>query len=72
MNKPMFTIPPIQWDGNKTVNTFNTYRIINKDNVHICNYAEGKFKEFVTIADLKDWVENVHYPAQIAKFMERV
>lgn len=68
----MFTIPSIQWEGNKTVNTFITYTIINMNDVHICNYADGKFKEFTTIADLKDWVENVHYPAQIAKFMEKV
>lgn len=68
-----FEIPSIVWgkvdDGIYTSkNTFVEYTIIKTDGFYYCNYSGGKFKEFKYLKDAKDWVETVHYPAQVKKY----
>lgn len=42
-------------------NEMNSFEILKRN---------GRSKEFRTIEDVKDWIENVHYPAQVEKYLE--
>lgn len=68
-------IPKIKWkridDGvYVSTNTFIEYAIIKTDGFYHCNYAGGKFKEFKTKDEAKEWVQSTHYPAQIKKYFK--
>lgn len=56
----------------ETTNTFIPYTAHYIEESFRCYYGEGRYKEFTTLEQLQDWVQNTHYPAQIAKYMERV
>lgn len=68
-----FEIPAIVWkkyaDRYVSANTFYQYTIYQNG---LCNYALGKFKQCQSVDDAMDWVENVHYPAQVDKYFKAV
>lgn len=78
MNKT-YKIPTIEYKewqnplskGIETINTFISYTVHEVKDGYVCYYGNnGRNKEFRTIEDVKDWIENVHYPAQVEKYLE--
>lgn len=68
-----FKLPEkIQWyfkDGVlQSKNTFITYTIQFLEDCVWCYYGNGRFKEFGTEQEAQEWVANVHYPSQVAKY----
>lgn len=74
----LYRIPPIQWDKDKhsgryfSTNTFQSYDIHLDRGRYVCFYKQGAYKEFNSLNEAKDWAEQIHYPAQVAKYLERV
>lgn len=70
----MYIPKPIIWghdpEDNTTYskNTFNSYVMQYLEDCIWCFYDKGKYKEFSNIEDAKEWVSEVHYPAQIEKY----
>lgn len=55
-----------------TTNTFNDYYIQHENGIYYCYYGNGRFNEYYSLEEAKEWVEQIHYPAQVAKFLEKV
>lgn len=83
MQKYCYSIPKIKWqtsimddEGIARVITFSSNTFIeyfihkNKDNEYRCYYGSGRYKEFTSSDEAKEWVEQVHYPAQVEKYFE--
>lgn len=73
----LFKIPKLMWkpeDENKfsTDNTFIEYVITKVEDKFLCFYGNGRYKEFNELNEAKDWVEQTHYPAQVAKYLLKV
>lgn len=77
-----FKIPVIQWVVQKercfddcsrqthiSKNTFVEYAIQVEAGLFYCYYG-GRFKEFNSLENAKKWVQEIHYPAQVAKYFE--
>ncbi|WP_432481644.1 hypothetical protein [Moraxella sp. ZY200743] len=77
-----FQIPEILWvtqkekgfDGHCRVthiskNAFIEYAIQVEAGLFYCYYG-GRFKEFNSLENAKKWVQEVHYPAQVAKYFK--
>lgn len=80
----MYKIPKLKWSDRLeqaldtyrkvwfTTNTFNDYYIQKEDDLFYCYYGNGRFREFKSLDEAKDWVENTHYPDQVNKYLEKV
>lgn len=76
----MYKIPKIKWQvinhgqvvSAETTNTFVEYSIKPINNEYYCFYGNGKHKIFKCVNEAKEWVEQVHYPAQIEKYLDRI
>ena len=79
----LYSIPKIVWktsyllQGNltrkveTTENTFISYYIhFEVDDMYRCYYGNGRFRDFNTLEEAKEWVSEVHYPAQVAKYFK--
>lgn len=80
-----FKIPVIQWveqhevcfDGHRrqtylSQNTFIEYAIQSENGLFYCYYGNGRFREFASLIQAKEWVETVHYPDQVKKYFKEV
>ena len=75
----MFSIPDIRFEENlgviTTKDTINDYIIRTINGTVYCYYEsfrrEGSKmpKEFKTVQEAKDWIVNIHYPSQLAKYL---
>ncbi|SPX85359.1 hypothetical protein [Moraxella ovis] len=78
-----FEIPTIKWSAqNETCfdgharethiskNTFCEYAIQVEKHSFYCYYGNGRFKQFISLGDAKEWVETVHYPSQVQKYFK--
>lgn len=76
--KSLYSIPPIKWGLDNstgrvfTTNTFQSYDIQRDRNHYVCFYKQGAYKEFNSLNEAQEWVEQIHYPAQVAKYLEKV
>lgn len=79
MQEKLYKIPIIQYEewsnpmskGIETTNTFIAYTIHETEDGYSCYYGRsGRSKEFNSLQDCKDWIENVHYPAQVEKYFD--
>lgn len=76
----MYVIPQIHWHERKTetitiietTNTFVEYSIKLIDGVWYCFYGNGRHKLFNTLTDAMEWVEQIHYPAQVEKYLDKL
>lgn len=76
----LYRIPKIKWQVTNhgqirtadTVNTFVDYSIKLIDNEIYCFYGNGRHKLFKSIEEAREWVETIHYPAQVNKYLERI
>lgn len=80
----MYKIPKLNWHSRIeqtlefarkvwfTTNTFNDYYIQKEKEFFYCYYGNGRYKEFTSLDDAMDWVEQVHYPSQVEKYLEKV
>lgn len=81
----LYSIPKVKWktvllnQGEEvrvvkfTENTFIEYAIYSEvDGMNSCYYGNGRFREFRTEDEAKEWVSEVHYPAQIEKYLQLV
>ncbi|AKG07812.1 hypothetical protein AAX06_06185 [Moraxella bovoculi] len=81
----LYTIPEIKWktallhqDGivrevKFTEDTFIEYFIHAEiDGMHRCYYGNGRFRDFKTEEEAKEWVSEVHYPAQVEKYLNLI
>lgn len=74
----LYTIPKIKWETTSTVRvikftegTFIEYFIHSEvDGMYRCYYGNGRFRDFKTEKEAKEWVSEVHYPAQVEKYLE--
>ena len=74
----LYTIPKIKWKTTSTVRvikftegTFIEYFIHSEvDGMYRCYYGNGRFRDFKTEKEAKEWVSEVHYPAQVEKYLE--
>lgn len=75
-NKMLFKIPTIEWEHSQnscqSTNTFNQYTIQILPDICLCYYGNGRYKEFKNLHDAKEWVEQTHYPAQVAKYFKLI
>lgn len=55
-----------------TTNTFNDYYIQHESGTYYCYYGNGRYNEYSSLEEAKEWVEQVHYPAQVSKYLEKV
>lgn len=73
----MYQIPKLMWkpeDENKfsTDNTFIEYVITKVEDKFLCFYGNGRYKEFNDLNEAKEWVQYIHYPAQVSKYLLKV
>lgn len=76
----MFSIPEIRFEERlgivTTKDTINDYIIRTINGTVYCYYESFRRegvkmpKEFKTIEEAKDWIVNVHYPSQLAKYLK--
>ena len=74
----LYTIPKIKWKTTSTVRvikftegTLIEYFIHSEvDGMYRCYYGNGRFRDFKTEKEAKEWVSEVHYPAQVEKYLE--
>lgn len=77
-----FKIPEIKFkkvkDTYETTNTIHPYIIRLIDSYYFVYYTDfseprrtNTPKEFKTLEDAQNWIVEVHYPAQIMKFLEK-
>lgn len=74
----LYTIPKIKWETTSTARvikftegTFIEYFIHSEvDGMYRCYYGNGRFRDFKTEKEAKEWVSEVHYPAQVEKYLE--
>lgn len=71
----LFKATPPKWIDNNgepsATTAFGIYNIKQRpDGYYNCYYGDGKFREFKSVGSAKEWVETIHYPAQIDKFFE--
>ena len=79
----LYTIPKIKWTTallpqngvggviEFTEGTFIDYYLHSEvDGMYRCYYGNGRFNEFKTEKEAKEWVSEVHYPAQVEKYLE--
>lgn len=74
----LYTIPKIKWKTTSTARvikftegTFIEYFIHSEvDGMYRCYYGNGRFRDFKTEKEAKEWVSEVHYPAQVEKYLE--
>ena len=70
-----YKIPKINWLKNGlslvSTNAFISYSIQKIDKTYLCYYGNGRAKEFKSVTDAMDWVQDTHYPAQVDKLFER-
>lgn len=73
----LFKIPKIEWEAtvtehgitrHRSLNTFVYYTIQEFNDFIFVYYKDGSYKEFKSIDEAKEWVEAIHYPAQVRKF----
>lgn len=80
-----FEIPPLIWvvqselcfNGHRrqtylSQNTFIEYAIQSENGLFYCYYGNGRFREFASLMQAKEWVETVHYPDQVKKYFKEV
>ncbi|WFF39272.1 hypothetical protein LU290_03350 [Moraxella nasibovis] len=63
-------IPKDGWTKYKSTNTMHDYHINALDGEYLVWYKDGGHKVFDSLDKAKDWVQNTHYPAQVAKYFE--
>lgn len=81
----LYSIPEIKWGVillnqdeevivvRVTENTFIEYAIyLGVGDTNRCYYGNGRFRDFKTEDEAKEWVSEVHYPAQVAKYFKLV
>lgn len=81
----LYSIPEIKWNtillnqdeevrvARVTENTFIEYVIHSEvDGMNCCYYGNGRFKYFKTEDEAKEWVSEVHYPAQVQKYFNLI
>ncbi len=70
-----YKIPKINWLKNGlslvSTNAFISYSIQKIDKTYLCYYGNGRAKEFKSVTDAMEWVQDTHYPAQVDKLFER-
>lgn len=79
----LYTIPKIKWktallpqEGVSRVikfteGTFIEYFIHSEvDGMYRCYYGNGRYRDFKTEKEAKEWVAEVHYPAQVEKYLK--
>lgn len=75
-----FEIPKILWQSEQkdgwikhiSTNTMHAYDINAVDDEYWVCYKDGGFKKFKDLDEAKSWVQNTHYPEQVAKYFEIV
>ena len=81
----LYSIPEIKWktillnqdekviEARVTENTFIEYAIyLGVGDMNRCYYGNGRFRDFKTEGEAKEWVSEVHYPAQVQKYFNLV
>ena len=80
MEDKLYRIPSIVWRPSPvypkqsliSTNTIIKYTIQNRNGYYYVFYGNGRAKEFKTLKDAQDWVQNTHYKAKISKYLEEV
>ena len=80
MEDKLYHIPPIVWQPSPvnpkqsliSTNTVVKYTIQSRDGYYYVFYGNGRAKEFKSLEDAQDWVQNIHYKAKISKYLEEV
>ena len=80
MEDKLYRLPSIVWRPSPvypkqsliSTNTIITYTIQSRNGYYYVFYGNGRAKEFKTLKDAQDWVQNIHYKAKISKYLEEV
>ena len=80
MEDKLYRIPSIVWQPSLvnpkqsliSTNTIIKYTIQNRNGYYYVFYGNGRAKEFKTLEDAQDWIQNTHYKAKISRYLEEV
>lgn len=80
MGEVLYRIPDIIWKPSPvnpkysvvSTNTIIKYTIHNRGEYYYVYYGNGRAKEFKSLIEAQEWVQEVHYKAKISKYLEEV